>query len=256
MREVPRDANSAAIEFARTLVAGGYDAVIFLTGVGTRALVRAVETVCSREQFAEALRRVAVVARGPKPVSALKELGVPVTLTVPQPNTWRELLATLDEHRQMLPLEGCRVAVQEYGVPNPELLAGLVARGAHVSRVPVYEWALPEDSGPLRAAVQGIASGEFDVVLFTTSVQVTHLMEVARELGLAEDLRRAMQAMVTGSIGPTTTEGLTGHGLTADFEASQPRMGVLVTEAAARAALLLRNKRQGSAPVAAPATGH
>jgi len=246
MREVPRESNTAAAEFARTLAAGGYDVVIFLTGVGTRALVRAVAAVCSPEQFAEALRRVTVVARGPKPVAALKELGVPIAVTAPPPNTWRELLAALDERSAALPLAGRRVAVQEYGVPNPELLKELEARAARVTRVPVYEWALPEDTGPLRAAVQGIAQGEFDVVLFTTSVQVTHLMEIAGEMGLAEEVRRSLKRMVVGSIGPTTTEGLAGHALTADLEASQPRMGILVTEAAQRSAGLLRSKREAA----------
>ena len=254
MREVPREANTAALQFARTLAAGGYDAVIFLTGVGTRALVRAVEPVCSREEFAAALRRATIVARGPKPVSALKELGVPIAVLAPPPNTWRELLAALDERRQEFPLAGRRVAVQEYGVPNPELLAALEARGAQVTRVPVYEWALPEDTGPLRAAAQGLARGEFHVVLFTTSVQLTHLMEIAQELGLGEDLRRALQtSVVVGSIGPTTTEGLAAHGLSADFEASQPRMGILVTDAAQHSAALLRKKRQGNPTIAAPA---
>jgi uroporphyrinogen-III synthase len=243
VREVPRESNTAAVEFARTLVAGGYDMVIFLTGVGTRALVRAVEAVCTPEQFAGALRRITVVARGPKPVAALKELDVPVAVTAPSPNTWRELLAALDERKETLPLAGRRVAVQEYGVANPELLKELEARGAQVTRVPVYEWALPEDIGPLRAAVQRIARGEFDVALFTTSIQVTHLMEIAGEMGLAEAVRGGMKRMVIGSIGPTTTEGLVGHGLAADLEASQPRMGILVTEAAQHSAELLRKKR-------------
>ena len=75
MREVPLESNTEAISFARTLAAGGFDMVIFLTGVGTRALARVVETVYPVAQFADALRRIAVVARGPKPVAALKEFG-------------------------------------------------------------------------------------------------------------------------------------------------------------------------------------
>lgn len=245
MREVPRESNTAAEEFARTLAAGGYDVVIFLTGVGTRALVRAVGAVSPPEQLAEALRRTTVVARGPKSVAALKELGVPVAVSVPQPNTWRELLSALDERKDALPLAGRHVAVQEYGVPNPELLAALEARGARVKRVPVYEWALPEDTGPLRAAILEIARGDIDVVLFTTSIQVTHLMEVAGEMGQAEAVRLMLKRAVVGSIGPTTTEGLAAQGLTADLEATQPRMGVLVTEAAQQSAALLRRKREG-----------
>ena len=147
MREVPLESNTEALAFARILAANGFDMVIFLTGVGTRALARVVETIYPLEQFAEALRRITVVARGPKPVAALKELGVPVTITVPEPNTWRDLLRTLDEKAGTAALKGKRVAVQEYGASNAELLAGLAERGAQVTRVPVYQWALPEDTG-------------------------------------------------------------------------------------------------------------
>jgi uroporphyrinogen-III synthase len=153
MREVPLETNKEAQAFTRELLAGGFDMVILLTGVGTRALARVAEMVCPREEFVAALQRVPIVARGPKPVAALKELGLSVTLAVPEPNTWRELLTALDGAREALPVHGKRVAVQEYGAPNPELLAGLAERGAQVTQVPVYEWALPEDTQPLRDAV-------------------------------------------------------------------------------------------------------
>ena len=120
MREIPLESNKEAQSFTRALVAGSFDMVIFLTGVGTRALARVAETVCTRDEFVLALQRVPIVARGPKPVAALKELGVPVALAVPEPNTWRELLAALDGSRDTLPLGGKRVAVQEYGAPNAD----------------------------------------------------------------------------------------------------------------------------------------
>ncbi len=243
MREVPLESNTDALAFASALVEGGFDMVIFLTGVGTRALTRVIETVYPREQFVAALRRVGVVARGPKPVAALKELGVPVTLAVPEPNTWRELLRALDERADSLPLKGRRVAVQEYGVSNRDLLAGLAERGARVTAVPVYQWALPEDIAPLRAAVAAIARGEIDVVLFTTSVQVPHLLQVAAEMNLEENLRRGFTRILVGSIGPITSEELRQHGLAVDFEPTHPKMGFLVKEAADRSVELLRRKR-------------
>ena len=86
MREIPLASNTQAIAFARTLAEGGFDIVIFLTGVGTRALTRVVETIYPVEQFVAALRKITIVARGPKPVAALKELDVPVTIAVPAPD--------------------------------------------------------------------------------------------------------------------------------------------------------------------------
>jgi uroporphyrinogen-III synthase len=244
MREIPLESNTEALAFARTLAANGFDIVIFLTGVGTRALARVVETIYPLEQFAAALRRITVVARGPKPAAALKELGVPVTIAVPEPNTWRDLLRALDEKSDIAPLNGRRVAVQEYGASNSELLAGLADRGALVTRVPVYQWALPEDTGPLRAAVQAMARGEIDVALFTTSIQIAHLLRIAREINLEQELRRSFARILVGSIGPITSEELREQGLSADFEPAHPKMGFLVNEAAERGAAMLEEKRR------------
>src|SRR3984885_824870 len=243
MREVPLESNTEALIFARTLAANGFDMVIFLTGVGTRALARVVETIYPLEQFAEALRAVTVVARGPKPMAALKQLGVPVTIAVPEPNTWRDLLRTLDENAALVALVGKRVAVQEYGASNSELLAGLAERGAQVTRVPVYQWALPEDTGPLRAAGEAIARGEIDVALFTTSIQVAHLLRIAREMNLEHRLRPAFARILIGSIGPMTSEELREQGFAVDFEPVHPKMGFLVNEAAQRGAEMLERKR-------------
>jgi uroporphyrinogen-III synthase len=247
MREVPLQSNTEAQEFTRALLAGNFDIVILLTGVGTRALTRVAETVCPREEFIAALKRLPVVARGPKPLAVLREMGVPAAVAVPEPNTWRELLAALDEKKDALSLNGKRVAVQEYGASNTELLAGLAERGADVTRVPVYEWALPEDTGPLRGAVQSIAGGTVDVALFTTSVQVVHLFKIAAELNLEEKVRRAFSKILVGSIGPVTSEELREHGIPADFEPSHPKMGFLVNELARRSKALLEGKRAAAA---------
>ena len=182
LREVPLESNTEALAFAAALLRDELDIVIFLTGVGTRVLVSAIEHVCTREQFVAALARTKVVARGPKPLAVLRELHVPVWIAVPEPNTWREVLAAMDARAAEQPLAGARIAVQEYGVSNVELLDGLAGRGAQISRVPVYRWALPDDITPLKNAVAAIAAGEVDAVMFTTGVQVVHLWQVVRDM--------------------------------------------------------------------------
>src|SRR3984957_19457847 len=124
MREIPLESNTEALDFGRALVANNFDMIIFLTGVGTRALARVVETIFSREQFISALGKIPIIARGPKPVAALREMGLVPALAVPEPNTWRDLLRSLDEKSEALPLKGKRVAVQEYGASNADLLRG------------------------------------------------------------------------------------------------------------------------------------
>ena len=243
MREVPLESNTEALAFARRLFAGEFDVVIFLTGVGTRALSRVVETVRPLDEYLAALRKVAVVARGPKPVAVLREWNVPIAVTAPEPNTWRELLRALDDHTASVPIKGRRVAVQEYGVSNDELVAGLAERGAQVTSVPVYEWALPEDTGPLRSAAAAIARGEIDVLLFTTATQADHLLKIAGELKLDDAVRRACSRLVVASIGPTTSERLREYGIQPDLEPSHPKMGYLVSEAAERSAEILKRKQ-------------
>src|SRR5262245_7163890 len=235
LREVPLDSNPAVLDFAARLLKSEFDVTIFLTGVGTRELMKAAEQVHSREALVAGLAGTKVVARGPKPVAVLRDLRVPIWLTAPEPNTWRELLAALDAKSAERPLAGARVAVQEYGVANVALLAALRRRGAIVTPVPAYRWELPEDVKPLENAIAAIGRHEIDVVLFTTGVQVVHVWEVARALGLESTLVRDLSTVVIASIGPTTTEVLREHGLTPTIEASHPKIGFLVREAAERA---------------------
>jgi uroporphyrinogen-III synthase len=247
VREVALDSNQEALDFARNLMSGRVDVVIFTTGVGVRALVSAVEPVCPREELARRLNEVVVIARGPKPTAALRELGVRVSLTVPEPNTWRDLLTVLDKNKDSVPVSGRRVAVQEYGVTNPELSAGLMDRGAVVTLINVYQWALPEDLGPLESAIEAVIRGDVHVLLVTSSVQLRHLFVVAERRGKADLLREALSQVVITSIGPLTSEELRTRGLSVDIECTHPKMGFLVQEAAENASELLTSKRSYSA---------
>jgi uroporphyrinogen-III synthase len=229
MREIPLEENPEAFAFAEKLFAGAIDMVILLTGVGTRQLHRVLATRFAETAFADALRRVTLVARGPKPVAALRELGLAPAIVAPEPNTWRELLAATEGRPER------RIAVQEYGRPNAELLAGLRARGAEVTAVRVYQWALPLDVEPLRQAARLLAAGAFHVALFTTAIQIAHLARVARELGLEDAALAGLRQCQVCSIGPTTTEALEEFGIHPVMEPSHPKLGFLVKEAAERA---------------------
>jgi uroporphyrinogen-III synthase len=241
MREAPIENNTQAFEFAGRLFRGEFDLMIFLTGVGTRALNKVLSSRYPEEQFAEALRKIAIAARGPKPLAVLRELKVPVTVTAPEPNTWRELLAALE--RQPECGNARRIAVQEYGKSNVELMDALRARGAVVTPVRVYQWDLPEDLTPLREAVHRIAEGRADVAMFTTSIQILHLFRIAAEERIAEPMQQALRRMLIASIGPTTTETLEEFGLAPDVTPSHPKMGFLVKETSEQAAGILQRKR-------------
>lgn len=235
MREVPLADNPQAFEFAEKLFRGDFEMMILLTGVGTRLLNQVLATRYPEESFKNALRRLVLVVRGSKPMAVLREWGIPATVMVPEPNTWREILAAIEERVER------KIVVQEYGRPAAELIDGLHGRGFEVTTVPVYQWDLPADTGPLREAVRRLTAGEFDVALFTTSVQVPHLMKIAAEEGL--DVRSALKKIVISSVGPSTTETLREFGIEPDMEPSHPKMGFLVNETAARAQEILQSKQ-------------
>lgn len=222
-----------------------FDAVIFMTGVGARALIGAAEAIASRDNLLQALRQTLVVVRGPKPAAVMREMNVPIALHVPEPNTWREIIKALDENPEKLPLKGKRVAVQEHGEPSPELYAALSERGAEVAAASVYRWELPEDIEPLKSGIRRLAENEVDVVMFTSSVQYVHAARVADEMGLKDKFRAALCRTLIASIGPTTSATLRENGFQADLEPSHPKMGFLVKEAAERSAELLQPKRKG-----------
>jgi uroporphyrinogen decarboxylase len=242
MREIPVGEDRSVVEFAHRLITGQIEVVILLTGGGTREMIARAERHIDRQRFLHALADVKTVVRGPKPLAALKELGLTPTVIVPEPNTWREILAALDAR---LPVANLTVALQEYGVPNVSLIAGLEARGAVVESFKVYRWDLPEDIAPLRANVERLAAGQIDVAMFTSAQQVVHLLRVARDMNLEAPVRDAFNRTVIASIGPTTSDMLRENELPVDFEPSHPKLGHLISEVAAQAGELVKRKHAG-----------
>jgi uroporphyrinogen-III synthase len=240
VREIPLAENRDALELLSKIEAGQVDLLILLTGIGTRTLRQILLTQYPEGRIVAALKSIRLVARGPKPVSALKELGLQPAATVPEPNTWREILWVIDNAFEV---SGKRIAIQEYGIPNSDLVTALERRGAEVTAVPIYRWALPEDVGPLRQAAQSIIRGEVDVALFTNGAQVDHLFQVAAQDGADGALRGALARLVIGSIGPVCTQALQRHALSPDLEPTHPKMGALMAEIAASAARILAAKR-------------
>ena len=241
LREIPIQDNPAALRFGGRLIDGQVDTLILMTGIGTTILFDILRSRHPMSSIMAGLKQTAIVARGPKPVAALKTLGITPTLTVPEPNTWIEVVSTLDEYR---PVKGLRVAVQEYGTSNPDLLEALKQRGAEVFPVPIYRWALPEDIGPLKQVLGKILAGNIQVILVTNAAQIDHVMQLLEQDGASAQFKEACKKMVVASIGPTASERLRHYELPIDFEPSHPKMGVLVKETSERALSILDQKRK------------
>jgi uroporphyrinogen-III synthase len=241
VRKMRIESQEPALVFAANLLRGEYDLVIFLTDSGVRLLMESANARYGTAEFTGALRKVKLASRGPKPSKALAEYGLKAAVTAPEPHTWRELIAAL-EHEYGNSLSKMRVAVQEYAASNLEFLVALAERSGSVTRIPLYEWALPEDIKPLRECVLGITGKYVDIVLFTTAVQVIHLFQVANAMSCTGPMLAGLKSSLILSIGPSTSEELRRHGLEPDFEPSHPNIEALLREAMDRMSQLLERK--------------
>lgn len=243
LREIPLEDNSAALRFGTRLLTEGLDVLVLLTGVGTTRLFEILHSRHSKDEIKSALKDRVLIARGPKPVAALKALGFQPTLTVPEPNTWVDVVSALDEYR---PVGGLRVAVQEYGLSNPDLLEALRQRGADVFPVPVYRWALPEDIAPLKQVLGEILAGNVQVMLITNAAQIDHVLQIVEQEGKSAQFKEACKKMVVASIGPTASERLRHHGLPVDLEPPHGKMGILVKETSEQVHRILMQRNNDS----------
>jgi uroporphyrinogen-III synthase len=230
IREVPRLDRGPALAALERICRAEVQVVLFLTGIGTRALLELAREAGAQERLLGALARLLVCARGPKPVAVLREAGVRIDLVPPEP-TSPALLAALSAGRD---LRGTVVAVQLYGEANRALLDGLAALGAVVLEIPLYEWAPPEDAGVLERLVRDLLAGRIDVLAFTSSPQVANVFAEAERLGLGADLSSALSTRVAvATIGPVCETALRERGVAPRIRADKGTMGALVHAIAA-----------------------
>jgi uroporphyrinogen-III synthase len=232
MQEVPLEDHYDVFTFADQLFAGDVDILLCMTGVGTDMLVKTMKTRYDWEKIHDALSKITVVSRGPKPAKVLRRLKIPIDIKVPEPNTWKELLEVLDQTPETADLAGKKVAIQEYGETNERLNEELRKRGAELVQTSIYRWALPDDLEPLKEGIRALINGEVDAVLFTSKTQVHHVMKVADIIASKEKLQEALQNVMVASIGPVCSKGLQEYGIEPDFEPSRPKLGVFVKELA------------------------
>ena len=238
LRERALDDHADAFRLLERLEQGAFEMLILNTGVGLSFWREVVAARYSPGRAEEALRRVKLLARGPKPSAVLRSIGLAPDVTVPEPNTWREMVAAIAQRPER------RLAIQEYGRPNAEFAAALQALGAEVETFALYRWDLPQDLAPLREAVARLVRREVDVALFTSGIQLEHLFKLAAEQKLEEEVLRSLrESVVIASIGPIMNEALAGHGLSPDIVPSSPKMGPLVLAAAEQCAAILERKR-------------
>lgn len=149
-----------------------------------------------------------IAAIGPATARALQERGQSVTF---QPSTF--VAEAVVNELARFDLAGRLVLLPCAQDTRDVLVSGLAAQGARVERVVVYQ-TLP--TGDPDAARRLFAEGAVDVVTFTSSSTVQHLVAL-----LGAEAPRQLQNAIIASIGPITTATARDLGLTVAIEARE-----------------------------------
>jgi len=225
VREAPIDCADIVAEFLARLHTPGHRVHVFLTGAGATALLQEAERQNQLPFFVESLKRGTIVCRGPKPAAALKRYGVSADVSAASPYTSSELLDAIAD----MDLADAEVTIVHYGERSRALADALRLRSAALHELCVYEWRLPDDIGPLQNLARDIVTRDVDAVIFTSQVQWKHLIRVASELGLAEEVVQALNTdVVVASVGPICSAVLTDAGVRPRVVPDNPKMGPLV----------------------------
>jgi uroporphyrinogen-III synthase len=198
---------------------------IFQTGVGTRALFAATDSLGVTRTLLQALEKALVAVRGPKPTGALRGRGVRIDRSAADPFTTKEILDSIRD----LPLENARVIIQRFGTVNAELDRALEARGAQVTEIPTYRWSLPQDTKPLESLVGALERGELHAVVFTNAEQARNLFAVATKLDKENSLKTALNRTLVASIGPVASAALRERQVKIGLESKPPKLGALMS---------------------------
>lgn len=239
VQEKALDDQGEGLRFLERLESGEFDLLVCMTGAGLAFLRDQLVQHAAVDRLGAVLRTVTIISRGPKPLPLLRELGAKADVVVPEPNTWREIVTAVAARPER------RVIVQEYGRSNPEMNRALELLGATVTPMVIYRWDLPEDCDPLREAVRQLAERRFDVVLFTSSIQLDHLLLIAHQLDLLEPVTESLKEHVAiASVGPVMTESLQAGGFAVDIVPVHPKMAALTKATSEQLETALRMKRR------------
>jgi uroporphyrinogen-III synthase len=223
LEEKPVENRDELRNFIRNAVSAGLDMMIFFTGVGAKFLFAEADALNAKADFLRTLENAKIVARGPKPIAALRQLGLRIDI-IPQIPTTEGIIDAL----QTIDVQGLRIGVQLYGTPNPHVVSALETRGGLVVPVQVYAYGAIADPEAVRAFIQNIVSGGIQVIAFTSAPQVRMLFQMASQTGLSSDLENCLKGpVVVASVGEVTSSALEEHGIMPTILPKQPKMASL-----------------------------
>jgi uroporphyrinogen-III synthase len=210
-----RDApDPAPIEaWLRRFASGSCDDLVLLTGEGLRRLLGFARLFDLQSAFVKALTTARKITRGPKPVRALREIGLAFDLPADEPTT-EGIIAVLGRQN----LRGRCVGVQLYpGNANERLLNFLEAAGATADPVLPYVYSSEADDTRVLTVMAEMAAGRIDAIAFTSAPQVRRFRDVARTHGREGELQRGLERIAVAAVGPIVAAELKALGVQVDI---------------------------------------
>jgi uroporphyrinogen-III synthase len=189
------------------------DDMVFMTGEGLRRIMAVARRIGADAAFVASLAQARKFARGPKPVRALREIGLEAQAVTEKPTT-EGVIATL----AALDLAGRRVGLQLYPEKDhAPLIAAIESQGASVDPVTPYIYDAQAGADNIVAAIEEMAAGRIDAIALTSSGLVRRLTDTATARGLTARLGEALSRTRIASVGPVVSEELAAAGLRTDI---------------------------------------
>lgn len=188
--------------FVERVMEGEADYVVFTSVNGVEfTLLKLKEP----DEFIERLNRTQVVAIGPKTKNALIKSGIRANI-VPESYSSEGLV----EH--LTGIKGAVIEIARSSHGAPELVKGLLEKGAVVHETQVYQIISPRDERHA-ALIKRALSGDVDIFAFTSSMMVRNFMALAEEMGVRDEIVRVMNQKSAAAIGKPTADTLSEYGV-------------------------------------------
>ncbi|MBV5270315.1 MAG: uroporphyrinogen-III synthase [Afipia sp.] len=211
IRDAPDPAPVEA--WIRLFIDRPFDDLVLMTGEGLRRMMKVAQRIGVDQDFIAAIGKAKRFARGPKPVRALREIGLDAQAQTETP-TSEGVAAMLAKEN----LNGHRVGLQLYpDKDHGKLIAAITSLGASVETVLPYIYDGEAAETNIVAAIDEMAQGRVDAIALTSSGQVRRLIEVARAHGCEDKLRGGLAQTPIASVGPVVSDELKANGLHTDI---------------------------------------
>ena len=211
IRDAPEPAPVEA--WIRLFIANPFDDLVLMTGEGLRRIMTVAQRVGADQDLIAAIGKAKRYARGPKPVRALREIGLEADMQTETPTS--EGVATMLAQQD---LKGHRVGLQLYpDKDHSKLIGAITSQGAIVETVLPYIYDGEAADTNIVSAIAEMAQHRVDAIALTSSGQVRRLIDVARAHNCEDKLRDGLAQTPVASVGPVVSDELKAYGLRTDI---------------------------------------